>query len=249
MTIPRKNTLLCATLTIVLATLLTHRSAFADGLTFGREKLRNSSKTTGDFNLQNRFSLQIDGVSVAGVHTIEGIESGDETPVANAGASVSFTVPEALVSRHGPFTYQWQKNGVKIPGATGVSYRISRVKSSDAATYTVVATNAAGSATSAGVRLTVSSATSRPVITVQPTSRMAAVGSSVTFTAAASGSPTPTYQWKKDTWTIIPGATRASYTISRVSASDAGTYTVVVSNSVGAETSTGAVLKVGVSSK
>jgi phage tail-like protein len=44
-------------------------------LAFGREKLKGTSKTQGDFNLQNRFSLEIDGVNVAGVHTIEGIET------------------------------------------------------------------------------------------------------------------------------------------------------------------------------
>jgi phage tail-like protein len=45
------------------------------GMTFGREKLKGTSKTMGDFNLSNRFSLEIDGVNVAGVHTIEGIET------------------------------------------------------------------------------------------------------------------------------------------------------------------------------
>jgi hypothetical protein len=107
----------------------------------------------------------------------------------------------------------------------------------------VVATYASGGASSFSVVLTVSSATSRPVFTVQPKSQLTPVGSTVTFTAAASGSPTPTYQWKKNGGNIA-GATRASYTISRVSASDAGTYTVVVSNSVGSVTSTGAVLRV-----
>ena len=243
MTIPRKNTLLGATLTIALAALLIQGAAFAGGLTFGREKLKGTSKTQGDFNLQNRFSLEIDGVAVAGVHTIEGIDT-DEPHAVSGGASVTFTVPAALVSQHGPYAYQWQKNGVKISGATGASYTIGSVKSSDAATYAVVASNATGSATSVGVVLTVSSATSRPVFTVQPKSQSTPVGSTVTFTAAASGSPAPTYQWKKDRWTVISGATGASYTISRVSSNDAGTYTVVAANAVGSATSTGAVLKV-----
>jgi phage tail-like protein len=59
--------LLALTLTIVTP-------AWAD-LTFGREKLKGTSKTMGDFNLSNRFNLEIDGISVAGVHTIEGIET------------------------------------------------------------------------------------------------------------------------------------------------------------------------------
>ena len=48
-------------------------------LTFSRESLQATSKTQGDFNLQNRFSMEIDGVSVGGPHTIEGIEDGSLT--------------------------------------------------------------------------------------------------------------------------------------------------------------------------
>ena len=47
MTKRQKNTLFCATLTIVLAALLIQGAAFADGLTFGREKLKGTSKTQG----------------------------------------------------------------------------------------------------------------------------------------------------------------------------------------------------------
>ena len=44
-------------------------------ITFGREKLKATTKTQGDFNLSNRFSFELDGVLVAGVHTIDGLES------------------------------------------------------------------------------------------------------------------------------------------------------------------------------
>jgi phage tail-like protein len=44
-------------------------------VTFGRDKLKTTTKTQGDFNLSNRFSFEIDGVLVAGVHSVEGIES------------------------------------------------------------------------------------------------------------------------------------------------------------------------------
>jgi hypothetical protein len=50
-------------------------------------------------------------------------------------------VPASLVTQNGPLTFQWQKNGVNIAGATGA--------------YTVVAANAAGSATSNGAVLQV----------------------------------------------------------------------------------------------
>jgi hypothetical protein len=91
MTESSRHILLVSALTIGFLTLLSQGTSFADGLTFGREKLKGTSKTQGDFNLQNRFSLEIDGVAVGGTHTIEGIESSDETRTVVAGASVTFT--------------------------------------------------------------------------------------------------------------------------------------------------------------
>ena len=44
-------------------------------VTFGRDKLKGTTGTQGDFNLANRFSFEIDGVIVAGVHSVENIES------------------------------------------------------------------------------------------------------------------------------------------------------------------------------
>lgn len=82
-----------------------------------------------------------------------------------------------------------------------------------------------------------------PSITSQPASQTVAAGASVTFIAAANGSPAPTYQWKKDGVTIS-GATGSSYTIASVTAGDAGNYTVVASNLAGSATSNAAVLSV-----
>lgn len=82
-----------------------------------------------------------------------------------------------------------------------------------------------------------------PTITAQPQSQNAVVGSNVTFTVSAIGSPAPTYQWRKDSVTI-PGATSASYTINGVQTSDAGGYSVVVSNASGSATSDTATLSV-----
>lgn len=82
-----------------------------------------------------------------------------------------------------------------------------------------------------------------PTITAQPTSRSASLGTSTTFSVTASGASPLTYQWKKD-GTAISGATASSYTISSVSNTDAGSYTVVVSNANGSTTSNVATLTV-----
>ena len=68
-------------------------------------------------------------------------------------------------------------------------------------------------------------------------------GASATFTVVATGTAPLSYQWTLN-GTVIPGATSATYTISAVLTSDAGTYTVAVQNPVGSAISTGAELTV-----
>ena len=83
-----------------------------------------------------------------------------------------------------------------------------------------------------------------PVIAVQPTSKTASVGESVTFSVSASGNPTPTYQWQRN-GVAIAGATSANYVLSNASLSDNGAvFNVVVSNTAGSVTSTNAALTV-----
>src|SRR5581483_10263638 len=82
-----------------------------------------------------------------------------------------------------------------------------------------------------------------PVITTQPQGATVTVGGSATFAAAASGSPAPAYQWKKD-GSGLPGATNATLTLGNVQLADAGSYAVDATNSAGTATSTSAVLTV-----
>src|SRR5207253_2641174 len=66
------------------------------------------------------------------------------------------TVTLSLVAAGtGPLSYQWNKNGVAIPGATGSSLVFGPVQIIAAGTYTAVVSNVAGSATSSGVQLAV----------------------------------------------------------------------------------------------
>ncbi|MEO6001660.1 MAG: MBG domain-containing protein [Opitutus sp.] len=75
-----------------------------------------------------------------------------------------------------------------------------------------------------------------PAITVQPVSATATVGTSVTLAVTASGTPVPTYQWRKN-GVAIPGATGASFTIATPVVADSGLYDVVVTNALGFATS------------
>ncbi len=74
-------------------------------------------------------------------------------------------------------------------------------------------------------------------ITTQPSAQAAFLGTSVTFSVVANGTPSPTFQWRKD-GVPLSGATSASYTISSVTSGSAGSFDVVVSNYLASVTST-----------
>ena len=157
----------------------------------------------------------------------------------SAGATVSFT---AAASATPSPAFQWLKNGAAISGATSATLTLVNVQASDAATYSVVASNAAGTATSTGATLTVSTA---PAIAVQPVSQTANAGASVSFSGAATGTPSPAVQWRKN-GVNISGATTVTLTLANVQPSDAATYSFVATNANGTATSTGATLTINV---
>ncbi len=111
------------------------------------------------------YEFQVWGVAgTAGTPTFA---SQPASQTATSGQQVTFT---ANPSGSGPFTYQWLKNGTDIPGATGSTYSISSVSSSDYGNYLVVVTNAQGSTTSN--YFTLSQPSSQPVITSTDTPTM-----------------------------------------------------------------------------
>ncbi len=156
------------------------------------------------------------------------------------GANVTFTVAATGTA---PLTYQWQKNTVNITGATNDTLTLNAVTAGDAGSYVVVVSNAAGSVPSTAATLTVNPAAVAPAITTEPASQTVTVGANVTFTVAATGTAPLTYQWQKNTVNIT-GATNDTLTLNAVTAGDAGSYVVVVSNAVGSVPSTAATLTI-----
>ena len=189
----------------------------------------NSAKITVTFSIAS-----------GAVATAPSITTQPSSQTVNMGSAVSFTV--AASGSPAP-TFQWQKNGSAISGATSATLALSNVQAADAGSYTAVATNSAGSATSSAATLTVQAAAVAPSITTQPSSQTVTAGAAVSFTVAASGTPTPTLQWLKN-GAVIAGATSGTLALSNVQAADAGSYTAVATNSAGTATSSAAVLTV-----
>ncbi len=176
------------------------------------------------------------------------------TPAASVTAptSVTLTVP---TSGTAPLVYQWRKDASPIsdgPSGTGSTRSgtttnqlvISTTSTNDSGQYDLVVTNNYGTVTSAVVVVTVNTAVLPPSInsvTVNPVNHTNEVGTTpMSITVDAGGTGPLSYQWRKSN-VDIPGQTSSS--ISLASAfTNAGSYTVVVTNTVGRITNSPAVV-------
>jgi hypothetical protein len=73
---------------------------------------------------------------------------------------------------------------------------------------------------------------------------LVAEGGTAQFTATAEGSPDPSYQWYFNATNVLAGETGSSLTLTNVQPAQAGSYSVVVSNSAGTTTSRNASLTI-----
>jgi hypothetical protein len=92
--------------------------------------------------------------------------------------------------------------------------------------------------------LITSYASTAPIIVADPQSQTNTAGQSATFTVVAGGSTPLSYQWYFNTTTPLANATNAFLTLINIKATNAGTYSVTVSNVAGSVTSTNALLTV-----
>jgi Beta-propeller repeat len=144
-----------------------------------------------------------------------------------------------------PMTYQWRRDGIDIGAATDPAFRIAAVTETDnGARFSVLVSNAAGSATSTAATLTVTAAVT-PTILTPPTDAQTVAGASATFRVVATGSAPLAYQWQRN-GVPLAGATDASYATAAttVANDDGARYAVTVSNAAGSTISTDAMLTV-----
>ncbi|MGC2765213.1 MAG: hypothetical protein WB607_06885 [Candidatus Acidiferrum sp.] len=160
----------------------------------------------------------------------------------------------------GQISYQWYQipsggtTGVALSGATSSNYTTPPVDTTDDGDqYYATVTDSCGTLSSTNATLTVTAGNVPPTIITQPAGERVAPGGTTSFSVAATGTPTLTYQWYvipagQTTGTAIAGATSATYTVpstATTTANDQDSYYVIVSNGYGRAVSQPAALAVG----
>jgi pectate lyase len=81
-----------------------------------------------------------------------------------------------------------------------------------------------------------------PFVVAQPQNTTNTIGQSATFTVVVGGTGPLAYQWYYNTNTPVANATNSALTINNIQTTNAGTYSVTVTNIAGSVTSTNAIL-------
>jgi polygalacturonase len=158
---------------------------------------------------------------------------------ATAGQNASFSV---VATGTAPLSYQWYFNTNTVLAAdTNATLSLTNVQSTNAGAYSVIITNSAGSITSSVVMLTV---LLPPGIATQPANQTVEIGQNASFTVSATGTAPLSYHWYFDTNTVLTASTNATLTITNAQSTNAGGYSVLITNSVGSITSSVATLTV-----
>ena len=137
-----------------------------------------------------------------------------------AGQPASFSVTATGAA---PLSYQWQRGGSDIAGATQPSYTIPAAALGDSgAVFRVVVSNAGGSVTSQTAALTVTQSAPVLTITQQPADLGVVAGAQAAFVVAATcSSGTLTVQWQRSqgggAFADIAGATALTYSLAATS--------------------------------
>jgi subtilisin-like proprotein convertase family protein len=156
-----------------------------------------------------------------------------------SGRKVSLSVN---VSSCPPTSYQWYFNVTNaVPQGTSATLVLNNVTTGQAGSYQLTITNAYGTTISAPAILTVVPV---PTIINNPTDQEVTNGDSVQWTVVAQGSGPLSYQWFFNNTNALSGQTNAGLTLNNVTGSQAGDYTVMVSDSNGSTVSAPARLKV-----
>ena len=154
-----------------------------------------------------------------------------------AGELVAFTAA-ADASPSAAVRWQVSAGGLPfadVPGATSPTLTFRAAVGQDGNRYRAVFTNAAGTATTDAATLTV---TPGLELVTDPAPQTAVVGTTATFTAAATGSPRPRVRWQVShdggaTFADLPGATGRTLRVKATATVDGNLYRAVFTNRAG----------------
>ncbi len=154
-----------------------------------------------------------------------------------AGTTATFSV---TVTGTPPFAFQWLLNStIPLSGETDADLVLTNV-SANGDGYSVIVTNIEGSVASDVAILTV---LTPPRIITPPANQTASLFADATFRVTATGDPPLSYQWRFNDGDLI-GMTNFSLTVTNVQRTNAGNYSVVVTNLYGPVTSREATLTI-----
>ncbi len=155
-------------------------------------------------------------------------------------ASVAFSV---AASGYPPLSYQWFFDATNsLPGQTNTTLALADLQLSQSGAYTIVVTNIFGSATSPPALLTVVGVP--PAILISPANQAVMAGATMDFSVSASGSVPLAYLWLFNATNLVAAGTGPVLELDNVQFSQAGQYSVLVTNAFGAATSSAARLLV-----
>ena len=156
-----------------------------------------------------------------------------------AGSNLTLTVSVAGTP---PFQYQWQENGLNLPGATNATLILANPTASNSGSYTVMVGNSAGTNASPALTVTIIPP-NPPFFTQLPVATTVYQNGLVVLNAIVAGATPISLQWQCN-GTNLPGQNLASLILPNLQTNQSGVYTLLASNALGSALSTGAQLTV-----
>ena len=167
------------------------------------------------------ITLTLDSITEVTVQASPTIVAQPQQFLLNPGQTGTLTV---TATGSPPLSYQWHRDGALLPGANGASY-----VTGTAGTYSVVVSNAFGSATSSAAAVIIMATPIPATIDTHPVSLTVTVGQDAVFSVNAYGSAPLTFEWQKNS-VAIPGGNGPTLTLAGAAVAAAGIYSVVVRN-------------------
>jgi hypothetical protein len=165
-------------------------------------------------------------------------------PLQNQSAAAGDTATfQVIATGPGALAYQWFFNGESLVNQSSNTLVLSNVQSTHSGTYKVTVTSGLWEASSSATLTVTNAILTAPVILQQPSPRIGFVGGGVQLSVIASGSAPLAYQWKFND-EIIEGATASTLGLTNLGFTNAGFYSVRVSNDLGFTNSAAALLSV-----